>query len=237
MSLDAAVRARFGTFDLDVAFRAPAGITTLFGPSGAGKTVTLRCIAGLERPVAGRIAVDGRLLFDSERGVDLPARARRVGYLFQQYVLFPHLDVGANIGFGLDGSREGRAARIDELLRMVDLAGYQSRRPHDLSGGEQQRVALARALAPGPDLLLLDEPLAALDSRVRRRLRLELRRVHEITGVPMVLVTHSQTEMRELSDWVVLFEAGRVLRSGRTDEVLRDPGSPEAAELLQDVGH
>jgi molybdate transport system ATP-binding protein len=234
--LEAAIRARLGAFDLDIGFEAPPGITTLFGPSGSGKTLTLRCIAGLTRPSAGRIAIDERVLFDSSRGIELPARTRRIGYLFQQYALFPHLDVAGNVGFGVEGDRQARAARVEELLRMVGLAGYETRRPSALSGGEQQRVALARALAPGPDLLLLDEPLAALDGRVRRRLRGELRRIHELTGVPMILVTHSQAEMRELSDSLVLVEAGRVLRSGPTAEVLADPGSPAAAELLEDVG-
>lgn len=236
MSLRAAIRTRAGAFSLDVAFEAPAGITALFGPSGAGKTLTLRCIAGLSRPDSGIIAVGERVLFDSGRQIDLPTRRRRVGHLFQQYALFPHLDVAGNVGYGAPGTRAERAARVEELLELVGLSGYDRRRPAELSGGEQQRVALARALAPGPDLLLLDEPLSALDGRVRRRLRSELRRIHSVTGVPMVLVTHSPGEMRELSDWLVVYDAGRVLRSGSTDEVLRDPGSREAAELLQDVG-
>jgi molybdate transport system ATP-binding protein len=236
MMIEFQARADAGPFRLDARFDAPGGITTLFGPSGAGKTLTLRCIAGLSRPAAGRIAVGGRLLFDSSGAIDLPTRHRRLGYVFQQYVLFPHLDVAANVAFGLGGSRAAREARVHELLEMVGLGGYERRRPRDLSGGEQQRVALARALAPRPDLLLLDEPLAALDARARRRLRAELRRIHESTGVPMVLVTHSQLEMRDLSDWIVLYDAGRVLRSGPAPEVLRDPGSAEAAELLLDVG-
>jgi molybdate transport system ATP-binding protein len=236
VSLTIDVRARIGGFSLDISFAAPAGITALFGPSGAGKTLTLRCIAGLSRPDEGRIAVGDRVVFDSAARLDLPTRLRRVGYLFQQYALFPHLDVERNVAFGLEGDRGERRERVAGLLGLVGLSGYERRRPRELSGGEQQRVALARALAPHPELLLLDEPLSALDGRVRRRLRLELRRIHELTRVPMVLVTHSQAEMRELSDWLVLFESGRVLRRGPTEEVLRDPGSPEAAELLQDVG-
>jgi molybdate transport system ATP-binding protein len=235
LRLEVAIRTRAGDFNLAADFEAPVGITTLFGPSGAGKTLTLRCIAGLNRPDGGRIGLRGRILFDSETGVDLPTRLRRVGYLFQQYALFPHLNVLGNVTFGLDGRADERGARAAELLRLVGLTDYERRRPRDLSGGEQQRVALARALAPAPELLLLDEPLSALDDRVRRRLRTELRRVHEVTQVPMVIVTHNQAEMRELSDWVVLYDAGRVLRSGPTDEVLRDPGSAEAADLLAEV--
>ena len=168
--LEVSVRVRAGAFRLDASFRAPGGITALFGPSGAGKTLTLRCIAGLTTPDSGRIAVGERVLFDPARSIDLPARHRRLGYLFQQYALFPHLDVAGNVGFGLDGGRDERAARVRELLALVGLAGFEKRRPRELSGGEQQRVALARALAPRPELLLLDEPLSALDGRVRRRL-------------------------------------------------------------------
>ncbi len=236
MKLELEVQLRLGGFALDARFHAPGGITALFGASGAGKTLTLRCIAGLNRPDSGRILVGDRLLFDSASGVDLPTRFRRLGYVFQQYLLFPHLDVAGNVAFGLQGSRDENEHRVRDLLAMMGLSGYERRGIRELSGGEQQRIALARALAPRPDMLLLDEPLAALDARARRRLRGELRRIHEVTGVPMVLVTHSQVELRELSDWVVLYDAGVVLRSGPTQEVLQDPGSAEAAELLLDVG-
>jgi molybdate transport system ATP-binding protein len=235
VKLTVEVRARAGTFRLDAAFEAPGGITALFGPSGAGKSLTLRCVAGLVRPDAGRVAVGDRVLFDSAGGTDLPARERRTGYVFQQYALFPHLDVAGNVGFGMRGGREERAERTEALLELVGLAGYARRRPGELSGGEQQRVALARALAPRPALMLLDEPFSAVDAGVRRRLRAELRRIHEATGVPMVLVTHSHAEMRGLSDWLVLCDAGRVLRAGATAEVLAEPGSARAAELLEDV--
>jgi molybdate transport system ATP-binding protein len=235
LSLSVAIRARVGDFSLDVAFEAPGGITTLFGPSGAGKTLTLRCIAGLSRPVAGRISAGEHLLFDTSLGVDLPTRDRRIGYVFQQYALFPHLDLASNIAYGLSGPREARDARVEELLSLIGMPGYGRRRPSDLSGGEQQRVALARALAPRPDLVLLDEPFSALDRRVRRRLRAELRALQAETGVPMVLVTHDHAEMRALSDHLVLYDAGRVLRSGPLDEVLADPGGPEAAALLDDL--
>jgi molybdate transport system ATP-binding protein len=235
MMLEVAASLTAGTFRLDVAFTAPPGITALFGPSGAGKTLTLRCIAGLTRPDRGRIALDDHLLFDSDLAIDLPARSRRVGYLFQQYALFPHLDVAGNIRLALRGTRSQRTARTTELLEMVGLPGFESRSIRQLSGGEQQRVALARALAPDPEVLLLDEPLSALDGRTRRRLRAELRRIHSITGIPMVLVTHNLREMRELSDWLVLYDAGRTLGTGPTADLLREPGSPEAAELLADA--
>lgn len=233
MRLDVRVRLDAGGFHLGVAFEAPAGITALFGPSGAGKTLTLRCVAGLMRPGEGRIVLGDRVLLDRASGVDLPSRRRRVGYLFQQYALFPHMDVAENVAFGVDGSREERQRAVERLLELVGLPGFEHRRPRELSGGQQQRVALARALAPSPELLLLDEPFSALDGRTRRRLRGELLRIHEATGVPMVLVTHDLREVRELAGHVVLFDAGRVLRSGETDEVLGNPGSPEAEELLR----
>jgi molybdate transport system ATP-binding protein len=232
VTLEVGVRLEAGAFRLAADFGAPAGVTALFGPSGAGKTLTLRCIAGLTRPRQGRIAVGDRVLLDTAAGVDLPARERRVGYVFQQYALFPHLDVAENVAFGMVGSPGERRGRVARLLELVGLPGFEGRRPVELSGGQQQRVALARALAPSPELLLLDEPFSALDGRTRRRLRGELLRIHEATGVPMVLVTHDLPEVRELAGHVVLFDAGRVLRSGETHDVLGNPGSAEAQELL-----
>jgi ABC-type sulfate/molybdate transport systems ATPase subunit len=219
---------------LDVAFEAPPGITALFGPSGAGKTLTLRCIAGLERPRAGRIALNDRVLFDHEARIDVPARERHLGYVFQRYALLPHLTVGENLRYGLHRwPRAEREQRVAELLALMGLEGYQRRRPAELSGGEEQRVALARALAPRPALLLLDEPFAALDARVRSRLRRELRRVQEATGVPMILVTHDLAEVQQLAPWLVVYDQGRVLCSGSTQDVLAHPGSKEAADILR----
>jgi molybdate transport system ATP-binding protein len=233
VTLSVVARRRRGDFTLDARFDAPPGITGIFGPSGAGKTLTLRCIAGLERPDAGRIALGERVLFEGPGGVDLPPRTRRVGYVFQHYALFPHLSVLDNVTYGVpELARAERRARGSELLGTVGLSGYEGRRPRELSGGEQQRVALARALAPGPELLLLDEPFAALDQRVRQRLRAELLRLHEETGTPMLLVTHDLAEVRQLTGHLVLYDAGRVLGAGPTGALLRDPGSAAAAELL-----
>jgi len=218
--LSVAVRRRLPAFTLDVAFDAPGGVTALLGPSGAGKTLTLRAIAGLLRPDAGRIAVGGRVLFDADVGVDVPARDRRVGYVFQQYALFPHLSVGENVGYGLhDLSRAERSARVADALALVGLTGYEPRSPRALSGGQQQRVALARALAPAPAVLLLDEPLAALDVPLRRRLAAELRGLHERTGTAMVLVTHDPGEASRVADRVVYVDAGRVTDAPAHDDV------------------
>jgi ABC-type sulfate/molybdate transport systems ATPase subunit len=233
LSLAVQIASRFGGFSLDVSFVAPPGITALFGASGAGKTLTLRCVAGLSAPRSGTISLGERVLFDSTTGVNLPARVRRIGYVFQQSALLPHLDVAANIAFGLHRwPRDERDDRVEELLTLVGLSGYGSRRPSRLSGGEQQRVALARALAPRPELLLLDEPFAALDARVRRRLRSELQDLHAATRVPLVLVTHDLAEVRQLASWLVVYGTGHVLRAGATEEVLRSPGGTEAAAVL-----
>jgi len=215
------VERALGTFRLDVAFEAPAGITALFGPSGSGKTLTLRSIAGLLRPDRGRIAVAGRTLFDSAGGVDVPPRQRHIGYVFQHYALFPHLDAAANVAYGIAHlPRDRRGARVSELLEMVALSDAAHRPPRELSGGEQQRIALARALAPGPDLVLLDEPFAAVDSFVRGRLRDQLRAIQERTGIPMILVTHDASDVAALAETVVLYGRGKVLESGPTGEVL-----------------
>ena len=209
-----------GGFTLDVAFATSGGITALVGPSGAGKTLTLRAVAGLLRPAAGRIASGGRVLYDRGAGVDLPARERRVGYVVQQHALFPHLTAGENVAYGLPGSRRGwldrsvratQRTRVVELLALVELPGVADRRPRELSGGQQQRVALARALASDPALLLLDEPLAAADAPLRTRLGAMLRALHERTGVPMLLVTHDPAEADRLADIVVRLDGGGVV--------------------------
>jgi ABC-type sulfate/molybdate transport systems ATPase subunit len=237
VSIDVTIDLPVRDFELRVDFRVEGGITALFGPSGAGKTMTLRTIAGLTSPRSGRIAISGRPLFDSSNGIDVPARDRRIGYVFQQYALFPHLDVARNVAFGLhDFSRAERDERVTSLLSLVGLGGLERRRPGELSGGQQQRVALARALARQPGLVLLDEPFAAVDQRVRRRLRDELRRIHQATGTPMLLVTHDITEVRHLADFLVVIDEGRVLRAGPTGDVLASPGE-DMAELIGDLSY
>lgn len=233
MRLEVAVRRRIDAFELDVDFVTERGITALFGPSGAGKTSTLRCIAGLDAPDGGRVVLDGRTLFDAANGVNVPARMRRVGFVFQQYALFPHLDVARNVGFGLtDLPRREQRERVGRMLEMVGLGGFGERRVRDLSGGQQQRVALARALAPEPSLLLLDEPFAAVDLRLRQQLRTELRRIHEATGTPLVLVTHDLHEVRQLADSLVLLDEGRVITAGPVGSVLDHPAGQELLDLL-----
>jgi molybdate transport system ATP-binding protein len=224
---------RLPEFTLDVAWSAGDGVAVLFGPSGAGKTLTLQCLAGLIRPDAGRIVVDDRVLFDSAAGVDLPPQHRRVGYVFQGYALFPHLTVGQNVAFGLrDRPRAERQARAAEVIERLGLGGLEHRRPGELSGGQRQRVALGRALAIDPALLLLDEPLSALDAPLRRSLRDELRTILSGWGTAAVLVTHDFTEAYQLADRIVIYEGGRVIQSAPRAELLWQPASEAVARIM-----
>jgi molybdate transport system ATP-binding protein len=231
--IEVALTKRLGRFDLDVSWRAGDGVAVLFGPSGAGKTLTLHCLAGLVRPDRGRIVVNGTVFFDAETGIDVPPQRRRVGYVFQGYALFPHLSVEENIGFGLrDRPRAERAERVREVMARVGLAGLERRAPRELSGGQRQRVALGRALATDPALLLLDEPLSALDAPLRRTLRDDLRHILESWGTAAVLVTHDVTEAYRLGDRVIVYEAGRVIQSGPRAELLWQPASEAVARIM-----
>lgn len=190
-------------------------VTALVGPSGCGKTTVLRCVAGLERPGSGNIRFDGEVWFDVPGGVNLTPQRRGIGYLFQEYALFPHLTVGENITFGLSKlPSAARCGRVAELLRMFQLEGLERRFPREISGGQQQRVALARTVAPQPRLLLLDEPLSALDAPTRTQLRGELKRLLSELRIPTVLVTHDPDEVTALADQVVTMPAGDVVGSG-----------------------
>ena len=231
--LSVEITKRLPEFTLDVAWSAGDGVAVLFGPSGAGKTLTLQCLAGLIRPDTGRIVVDDRVLFDSATGVDLRPQHRRVGYVFQGYALFPHLTVGQNVAFGLrDRPRAERLARAAEVMERLGLAGLEHRRPGELSGGQRQRVALGRALAIDPPLLLLDEPLSALDAPLRRSLRDELRAILRGWGTAAVLVTHDFTEAYQLADRIVIYQGGRVIQSAPRAELLWQPASEAVARIM-----
>ncbi len=224
---------RLPGFTLDVSWEADDPVVGLFGPSGAGKTLTLQCLAGLVRPDRGRIALNGRVFFDSATGVDLPPQARRLGYVFQGYALFPHLTVEGNVAFGLRSRpREERIERTRMVLDRLGLAGLERRYPGELSGGQQQRAALGRALAVDPDLLLLDEPLSALDAPLRRQLREELGRIIREWGKATVLVTHDLAEAYQLADRIVVYESGQVLQAAPKSELLWQPTSERVARLI-----
>ena len=220
-------------FTLDVRWEADQSVIGLFGPSGAGKTLTLQCLAGLIRPDAGRIVVGDRVFFDAAAGVDLPPQGRRIGYVFQGYGLFPHLTVARNIAFGLRGRpRAARARRAAEVMERLGLGGLERRYPDELSGGQRQRVALGRALAIDPALLLLDEPLSALDAPLRRALRDELGEILRAWGTAAVVVTHDFTEAYRLADRIVVYENGRVVQAAPRAELLWQPASETVAKIM-----
>ena len=211
----------------------PGELLALLGPSGSGKTTLLRLIAGLDFPDTGEIRFDDRDVTSTHAG------QRGVGFVFQQYALFRHMSVAKNIAFGLDvkprrdrATRSERAARVEELLALVDLEGLGGRYPSQLSGGQRQRVALARALAVSPRILLLDEPFGALDATVRKNLRRELRRIHHATGVTTVFVTHDQEEALDLADRIAILNDGRIEQLDRPGEVLDHPASAFVAGFV-----
>jgi sulfate transport system ATP-binding protein len=226
---------QFGSFTAadDVSFEVRSGeLVALLGPSGGGKSTILRMIAGLETPDAGTVR------FDGERVEHLHARARKVGFVFQHYALFRHMTVAENIAFGLTvrGESRGRCQqRVEELLQLMGLQGLGNRVPAQLSGGQRQRVALARALAPQPRLLLLDEPFAAIDAKVREELRQWLRRLHDEMHVTSIFVTHDQHEAFTLADRVVLVNAGRVEQTGAPVEILDHPETEFVARFVGEV--
>ena len=216
-------------FELDARLRiglAESPVTVLFGPSGAGKTTLLRLLAGLERADAGEIRFRGEVWYDAAGGVNLAPQKRRAGFLFQDYALFPHLTVARNVGYAARGGK-GR-----ELLEAFGLAELAERRPRSISGGQQQRVALARALAAEPALLLLDEPLSALDAASRGRMRHELRRMLKAGGVPSIVVTHDRVEAVALGDRMAVMVDGRIRQHGAVDEVFRHPADAQVAEAV-----
>lgn len=209
----------------------PGEILVLLGPSGCGKTTVLRCIAGLERPESGEIRVAGRSV------LHLPPEKRDVGLVFQHYALFPHLTVEANVAYGLRHGRHRlprrlREKRVAELLSLVGLSGYERRKPHELSEGQKQRVALARALAVEPKVLLLDEPLSALDAALRRELRRELRRILKERNTTALYVTHDQEEALSLGDRVAVMREGRLEQVDRPQDLYQHPKTPFVAEFL-----
>jgi molybdate transport system ATP-binding protein len=216
-------------FHLDATLSLPldrSPITVLFGPSGAGKTMLLRMLAGLDRPIEGSITFRGQLWFDASQALCLPPRQRRAGLVSQDYALFPHLTVAANVAYA---ARPGKGAEYLQTFGLSDLA---SRLPRAISGGQRQRVALARALAAEPALLLLDEPLSALDAATRTRTRQQLRQSLVASGVPSIVVTHDRVEALTLGDWIAVMVEGRIRQYGPVREVFQHPADAQVAESV-----
>ena len=236
MSLQVHIHKQLGAFTQDVSFETSADgpeILGLLGASGCGKSYTLKCIAGIETPDSGRIVLDGVPLFDSEKRINLPPQKRQVGYLFQNYALFPNMTVRQNILCGLcrEKDRNVREQELRRVMEMLQLKGLENHRPHQLSGGQAQRVALGRILVNKPRLLMLDEPFSALDSHLRDKLQMQLRQVLEEFGHTVLLVTHNRDEAYHLCRRIAVLEAGSVLAIKETKQLFADPGSIYAAAL------
>jgi molybdate transport system ATP-binding protein len=230
------VEQQLGRFRLSVAFRAEAPIVGLFGRSGAGKTAVVNAIAGITMPQRGSIVIDGRLLFDSARGIHLPPEQRRVGYVFQDALLFPHLDVKANLLYGkrLRPSAEHFIDQ-DKVIELLGLGALLARKPIALSGGEKQRVAIGRALLAQPRIMLFDEPLASLDAARKSEILAYIERLRDELHIPMVYVSHSAAEIARLADTVVLLSEGRCVASGDARQVLRE-AELESTDDLDEIG-
>lgn len=229
--LSVALRHRFAGFTLDAAFEAPAGVTALFGRSGAGKTTIVKAVAGLLRPEAGRIEVDGRVLLDTAARVSVPVSRRRIGFVFQDARLFPHMTVRQNLNYGRRFAPKGEGgAGFDATVEMLGIGHLLARRPGTLSGGERGRVGVGRALLARPRLLILDEPMAALDAARRREILPYLERVRDHAGIPILYISHDMAEVARLATTLVLIEAGRVLRAGPIEAVTADPATAAALD-------
>ncbi|CUH77010.1 Sulfate/thiosulfate import ATP-binding protein CysA [Tritonibacter multivorans] len=223
MVFEVELRHRQGAFDLDASFAAPAGVTVLFGRSGSGKSTVIKSVAGLLPPDQGRIALGGRVVFDRQRGVNIPPHKRRVGYVFQDGLLFPHLNVRQNLKYGQRfAPRHTRFEGFDKIVHMLGLDALLDRFPGQLSGGEKQRVAIGRALLSGPEVLLADEPLSALDDPRKAEILPYFERMRDELQIPILYVSHSPDEVARLATTIVVLERGKILRTGPADDVLAD---------------
>lgn len=230
--LEVRIKKALPGFGLDVSFSINQEILSIVGPSGSGKSLTLQCISGLMKPDEGYINVNGRTLYDSGSKLNLSPQKRKIGYVFQNYALFPHLKVYDNIAFGI--SRQDRKmidARVTYLLEKMRLGDFRDRFPRHLSGGQQQRVALARALAPEPEMLLLDEPFSALDTQVRGQLEREILSIHQFYKGNIIFVSHNLEEAYRLSSQIAVYEAGRILQLGPKDRLINAPANRTVARL------
>jgi molybdate transport system ATP-binding protein len=231
--IQAKIRRTFPNFKLDVEFQATGGVTVLFGPSGAGKTLVLDSIAGFVRPDGGRILLDNDILYDGAASVHLSPQARNCGYVFQKYALFPHMSLRENLEFAAERRpRLERHRRVNEMIERFRLADSAERRPHEVSGGQRQRCSIARALIGAPRILLLDEPSQGLDAPLRADLYAILRQVREEFRTPVMLVSHDLAECFELGDEMIVIREGHIVQSGPPRAILDQPANLEVARLL-----
>ncbi len=233
MKLSVSLKKKVNGFTLDVQWEIGNESVVLFGYSGAGKSMTLQLLAGLMEPDDGFIYLDGEVLFDSSKKINLPPQQRTFGYVFQDCALFPHMTVKENIAFGIKGvSRSEKERRVEEMIETFRLEDIQNKMPSEISGGQKQRVALARALMRRPELLLLDEPFSALDNPIRLEMRRLLKDIRERFNIPIILVTHDLIEAYTMADRIIVYSGGRVAQIGTPSEVFSAPATPEVARLV-----
>lgn len=231
MAISVEIHRKLNRFMLDVSFRSTSRRIGILGASGCGKSMTLKCIAGIVTPDAGRIAVEDRVLFDSDSRTDLKPQKRNAGYLFQNYALFPTMTVEKNIGAGLKGNRIAKEKRVKEMVRKFRLEGLEKQLPGQLSGGQQQRVALARIMAYEPDVILLDEPFSALDMFLKDQLQREMVNMLEDYEGTVIMVSHDRDEIYRFSEELLIMDQGKIVAAGPTKEVFRNPENKTAARL------
>lgn len=234
MSLQAAIKKRFSGFSLDVSLNTNGGVMGILGASGSGKSMTLKCIAGIETPDEGRIVLNGRVLFDSEKHINLPPQKRKVGYLFQNYALFPNMTVETNIAAGLSGSKEEKQEAVARMICLFKLEGLEKRYPSQLSGGQQQRVGIARAVVLNPDVILFDEPTSALDPELVGEV---LKVIKDIAkeGITMIIVTHEMSFASDAANRVIFMAGGVVVEEGKPDEIFSNPKEERTKQFLERV--
>src|SRR3989304_1025945 len=231
--LELSFKKSLGTFHLDLSLQVENELMVLFGPSGSGKSLTLQCISGLMTPDTGYMRMNGKSYFDSEESVSLPLNKRQIGYVFQDYALFPHMTVYSNVSYGISGEpKQIINEKIAELLSILRLEGLENRYPSELSGGQRQRVAIARALIVKPSLFLLDEPFAALDQPVRSKLGVDLKRIRSRFSTPTLMVTHDLEEAFILGDRIAVMNEGKIEQVGTREEVFYRPKSKKVAKFL-----
>ena len=231
MAVTVEIKKKLDNFRLDISFRSDARRIGILGASGCGKSMTLKSIAGIELPDEGHIEVEGRTFFDKEKKINLKPQLRNVGYLFQNYALFPTMTVEKNIAAGLKGSRQEKEARVREMVEKFRLQGLEKRLPGQLSGGQQQRAALARIMAYEPEMILLDEPFSALDMYLKDQLQRELAEMLEDYGGTVIMVSHNRDEVYRFSEELLVIDQGKIEVAGETKEIFRNPVSREAARL------